>query len=116
MNTLLNKKTTLFLIIIFIFVNFFGCAHIDRATSDKDIALSLIQKYEDAEATYKNYFKVASETEREFMIENVAPYLDKSRVAITEYSKLVAKDKDAEQKRIEAIFLIRQAMNNFYEH
>jgi hypothetical protein len=94
-------------IALILILGFMGCA--THQVSPVDRALIYIDQYEALELTYKNQYDIASEAEKEFLSEKVAPILDSLRMAIIYYTKVVMAGNDDVDARIEIIQLARKA-------
>jgi hypothetical protein len=96
--------TGLVLILCFTFI---GCFQPQITPIDR--ALIYNNQYEALETTYKNHYTVATNTEKEWMSEHVAPVIDKMRTAVARYTRLALIGEDDETTRIEIIQLYRKA-------
>lgn len=84
-----------------------GCA--PKAITPIDRSLIYLDQYEALEATYKNQFRVASDKERKWMREKVAPILDDLRAAVIRYTQIAVIGHDDVHERTEIIQLYREA-------
>ena len=85
-----------------------GCAQ-HQAVTPVDRAFILQAQYESLELTYKNQYTVASDFEKEWLRENVAPVIDKLRLMVLDYSRYAVMGADDIDTRLEIIKLARKA-------
>jgi hypothetical protein len=93
-----------FLLLVFLI----GCTQ-HHAVSPVDRALTFNTQYDALELTYKNQYREASDFEKEWLRENVAPIIDKLRLLVLEYSRYAVMGADDIDTRIEIIQLARKA-------
>jgi hypothetical protein len=92
-----------------------GCMGGQTHTTPIDRALTYVHQYEALEATYKSQYVVASEKEKKWLSENVAPVLDNMRKALVMYSGLSVTGVDDIDTRLELIRLGRIATQKLAE-
>lgn len=85
-----------------------GCEQ-HRDVPPAEMALTLTDRYEMLEETYKSHYIGAGASEREFMSNEIAPLLDKARQNLILYNELVSEGLEPTEKRLEIIRLLRFA-------
>jgi len=96
-------------LIPFLFIFLIGCVSQQGMVTPVDRSLNYVNQYEVLEATYKNQYNFASEKEKEWLSEKVAPIIDQMRLAVIQYSQLAVLGDDAVETRLEIIRLARMA-------
>lgn len=94
-------------LILFLCFTFIGCWQ--QQITPIDRALIYNNQYEALETTYKNQYVVATDTEKEWLSEHVAPVIDQMRIATARYTRFALIGEDDETTRIELIQLYRKA-------
>lgn len=95
-----------------------GCATLMPGGDEKtgaERAMDLMDRYDALEQTYKSHYRLASDAEREWMLENIAPVLDDARAAIVVYAGTVATGDDASDEYIRVVALLRKAGMKIFE-
>lgn len=95
-------------VLVLICLGLVGCLG-PRQISPVDRALIYNDQYDALEIVYKNHYEVATDVEKEWLSEKVAPYIDQMRAAVARYTRLALIGEDDMTTRADIIQAYRKA-------
>jgi hypothetical protein len=95
-------------VLVLVFLGLVGCLG-PRQISPVDRALIFNDQYDALEITYKHHLEVATDSEKEWLAEKVAPVIDQMRIAVARYTRLALIGEDDIMTRTDIIQLYRKA-------